>query len=201
MNPMESRPFRTRWALVAMAALISLPGIAVGWSLDNDASRLSFVTIKAGDVGEVHRFRSLSGSVGEDGAVSVQIDLSSVDTLIPIRDERMQEFLFNTARFPTATFTTNIDAADYAGLGVGEVAQTKLPGVLNLVGSTLELNLNVLVARLSPDRMLVTTREPALVNAASVGLVNGVEKLREIAGLPSISKAVPVSVILMFVAD
>jgi hypothetical protein len=40
-----------------------------------------------------------------------------------------------------------------------------------------------------------------IVNAANLGLADGLEKLREIAGLPSISKAVPVSFVLVFEKD
>ena len=38
-----------------------------------------------------------------------------------------------------------------------------------------------------------------IINADAVSLADGVEQLREIAGLPSISKAVPVSFVLQFV--
>jgi hypothetical protein len=43
--------------------------------------------------------------------------------------------------------------------------------------------------------------KPIIVNAGSLNLVEGVEALRESAGLPSISKAVPVTFVLQFVAS
>jgi hypothetical protein len=54
------------------------------------------------------------------------------------------------------------------------------------------------VAKLGRQRLLVTSERPLLLNAADVGLADGVERLREIAGLPSISPAVPVSFVLLF---
>jgi len=47
--------------------------------------------------------------------------------------------------------------------------------------------------------VLVVSRTPVVVNAASLRLVDGIEKLRELASLPSISKAVTVSFALTFV--
>jgi len=51
------------------------------------------------------------------------------------------------------------------------------------------------------DGVRVSTLSPLIITAESVGLVAGVESLREIAGLPSISRAVPVTFSVKFVAD
>ena len=82
---------------LAVAALLLSPATWADWTLDNAGSRLSFVSIKATNVAEVHTFDALSGSVGGDGHARVVIQLASVNTLIPIRDERMREMLFQTA--------------------------------------------------------------------------------------------------------
>jgi len=78
---------------------VALPAYA-DWTLDNASSQLSFVTVKAQDVAEVHTFSELSGTVWKDGIASVTVQLASVDTLIPIRDERMREVLSIPACFP-----------------------------------------------------------------------------------------------------
>ena len=181
------------------AVLACLPaGARADWRIDNDRSELAFVTVKAGDAAEVHRFADLSGQVTGDGAVSIDIDLASVDTLIPIRDERMRELLFETARFPTATLRAQLDAARFTGLDAGDSEAMTVGFSLALREHELALTAEVLVARLSERAMLVASLKPVVVNAHSVGLVAGVEKLREIAGLPSISKAVPFSFVLVF---
>ncbi len=59
----------------------------------------------------------------------------------------------------------------------------------------------LLIARLAADRVLISTLKPIIVNASNVALAEGVEKLREIAGLPSISNAVPVTFVLQFVRE
>lgn len=170
------------------------------WSLDNSGSQLSFVSIKAMDVAEVHTFSELSGSVGADGHARVVIQLASVNTLIPIRDERMREVLFQTDLFPTATVDARVDITKLQRLAVStsEVLTTEI--ILNLGEARLPLTVELLISRVAADRILVATLKPVVVNAGAVDLVDGVEALREIAGLPSISKAVPVSFVLQFVA-
>ena len=184
--------------LVAALACLAV-GARADWRVDNDRSELTFVTVKAGDAAEVHRFVEIAGRVGDDGAVSIEIDLASVDTLIPIRDERIRNLLFETARFPAASLSAQLDAERLSRLAAGQSQAMPVNFVLSLKGHELPLFAQVLVARLSERDMLVASLKPVIVNAPSVGLVEGVEKLREIAGLPSISKAVPVTFVLVFV--
>ena len=56
----------------------------------------------------------------------------------------------------------------------------------------------VKVTRLADDGIQATTLKPVIVIANSFDLVRGVEALREVAGLPSISNAVPVSFTVVF---
>lgn len=184
--------------LVATAVMASIAH--ADWTLDNSGSQLAFVSTKATDVAEVHTFTDMSGSVGTDGHARIVIQLNSVDTLIPVRDERMREMLFQTELFPTATVDARVDIARLQRMAVttSEVLTTEI--VLNLGDSKLPLTADLLVTRVAADRVLITTLKPVVVNAGAVGLADGVEALREIAGLPSISKAVPVTFVLQFVA-
>ncbi len=177
--------------LICLLACLAQP--AWSWTLDNDHSRLAFVSIKAGDIGEVHHFRQLSGSI-EDGKATLTIELASIDTLIPIRDERMQTMLFETGLFPRATVTVNLDPEVLESESVQSATVT---GELTIREQTLSLNADV-TATVSGDSLLVATNKPILVSARAVGLSEGVEKLREVAGLPAISDAVPVTFVLRF---
>ncbi len=184
--------------MCGLVLLALAPFASSAWDLNGELSSLSFASVKAGNVGEVHRFRSLSGSVNDDGAVSVAIDLASVDTLIPIRDERMRELLFEVVQFPSASVTASVSVADVLGAPLGSVVPAAVEGVLRLRDSELPLTMQLSIARLTEDRIVVSSAQPVMLNAASLGLVAGIEKLREIAGLPSISNAVPVSFVLVF---
>jgi polyisoprenoid-binding protein YceI len=188
-----------RIALCLVALCTTLPAYA-DWSLDNTRSSLSFVTVKAGDIGEVHRFVELSGSVGDSGA-KVVINLASVDTLIPIRDERMREILFEIASHPTATLSADVDRAAIEGMNPGTTMAMSISGDLTVKDNTSGFASQVMVAKLSAKEVLVAATQPIVVAASTVGLDAGVEKLREIAGLPSISQAVPVTFVLVFVDE
>jgi len=56
----------------------------------------------------------------------------------------------------------------------------------------------VRVVKLSKDRILAASVKPIIVNADQYELLGGVEKLREVANLPSISTAVPVTFSFVF---
>ena len=183
--------------VLALGVVLASPAYA-GWTLDNDASRINFVSTKANTAAEVHTFGTLDGQVDDDGNATLSIDLNTVDTAIEIRDERMRDILFETAQFPTATLAASVDMAAVAGLATGETTELTTEGQLMVHGTTSSVTFDISVSRLGEDRILVASRKPVIVNASQVGLLPGVEKLREVAGLPSISPAVPVSFVLAF---
>lgn len=176
---------------------MSMPAQA-DWILNNDKSTLSFVSTKAVNAAEVHRFAAFSGSIDASGMVEVSIDLTSVDTAIELRDDRMREMLFETGKFAAATLTASIDAEMLSGLAVGDSMEATVNSQLALHGETSELAIDVLVARTSDSEIFVVSKKPVVVNAQYFRLTQGIEKLREVAGLPSISTAVPVTFVLSF---
>ena len=169
--------------------------------LEPNKSYVSFVSTKAGQVGEAHSFRNLSGSVSDAGEAQVTIDLDSVDTAIEIRDERMRTVLFETEKFPTATLTANVDSKQIERLEVGELETVQVSGELALHGQSGAITLDATIARLDKDRLVVSSTKPVIVSASQFGLAQGIEKLRELAGLPSIASAVPVNFVLAFTRD
>lgn len=184
--------------LVCLIASFNVSSAFAQWTLNNDNSQLSFVSIKAGNIGEVHKFGQLTGELTTEGQLTVEVELASVDTLIPIRDDRMQQLLFETDIFPKATFTASIDMAEVNAVEVGSSKALEISGDLKIRDRTTSISPKVMVTRIAEGAVLVNTLQPLLLNADAVGLTDGVEKLREIAGLPSISSAVPVTFVLTF---
>lgn len=166
-------------------------------SLNNDASTLSFVTVKAEHVAEVHTFDVLSGEIEADGSVEVVIELASVNTLIPIRNERMQAMLFETNLFPQATISAEIDLDGITAMAPGSSEAQQLNFSLSMRETARSYTAEVLVTRLE-DGLVASTLKPIVVTAEEFDLLTGVEALREVAGLPSISRAVPVSFTVVF---
>ncbi|MEZ5550568.1 MAG: YceI family protein [Pseudomonadales bacterium] len=184
--------------LFATLLMVFGPAAFGAWNLDPTRSQISFVSIKAQSVAEVHRFTEVSGRISADGIATLTIQLASVDTLIPIRDQRMRETLFRTDLFPTATVLTSLDLKALDSLAPGSTLEIATEVVLNFQDRELPFTAELLVSRLSARRVVAATLKPIIVNAANLGLTDGIEALREVAGLPSISSAVPVSVVLTF---
>ena len=185
--------------LSGLLALGAAPALA-DWTLDPARSAVTYVTIKAKDVAENNRFQEMSGQIDADGRATVTLMLDSVETLVPIRNERMRQILFDTTNYREAQLTAKIDPELLADLGVGQVKRVAAEGNLTLHGKTQPLPLAMMVGKLDAATLMVATAEPILVDAAKFGLSEGVEKLREIAGLASISEAVPVVFVVTFVA-
>jgi polyisoprenoid-binding protein YceI len=185
--------------LFATLAILLLPagGAWADAALVGDKSGLRFISVKNAAVAEVHHFRNLSGSLADNGRVEVTVPLVDVETLIPIRNERMQKMLFETVKFPTATLEAEVDMSALKALGNGDYTGMQVTVTVDLHGSRKAYTTTVGVARLG-DEIHVRTREPIVVNAADFELTAGVERLREVAGLSNISTAVPVTASFVF---
>ncbi len=162
------------------------------WVLDNQQSALHFVSIKKDHVAETHTFKTLSGAITKAGQGSLHIDLASVSTNIDIRDQRMREQLFDTKKFTSANISV-----DLRKTGVKPGIQT-VNVTLDLHGVKKEIPATVALTEVG-NTVQVTTVAPIVLNAADFDLAAGVTALREIAALPSISNAVPVTFFLSFV--
>lgn len=167
---------------------------AVGdWTVDNDKSLVSFVSIKNGEMGESHHFTSVGGGVSADGAARITIDLDSLETDTPIRNERMREHLFETANFKEAVVTAQLAPADFENLAPGERRRVTVDLNVDLHGVRLPTETELFVTRVGADAVLVETTEPIQVFADDFNMVPGLDKLKEIATLNSIQPVSPVT--------
>ncbi|MEH6589262.1 MAG: YceI family protein [Halioglobus sp.] len=190
--------------IINITAALLLSGLCAnafaGWQLDSEASSVQFITIKNTNLAESHSFGEVSGSIDDAGVVTVSLGLDSVETLVPIRNERIREFLFETANFATAEISAAVQSAHINAVVAGDVVKKVIPVTLSLHGESKTIDVSVILIGTENGTLLATTAQPILVNAADFALTDGVEKLRELAGLESISWAVPVSFQLEFVA-
>lgn len=182
--------------LLALSACIALPASAA-WTLDNDTSSLNFLSTKNAQVTEVHSFDELKGSLSDSGKLTVEVPLTSVNTSIPLRNTRMQEMLFETGSYPTATFTATVPS-ELMKLSAGESTSGKVKGELSLHGVTAPATFSVLVSKLSDGEITVATTAPTLISAADFKLDGGVKALQDVAKLGSITAAVPVTFAVTF---
>ncbi|WP_293572782.1 YceI family protein [Phaeobacter sp.] len=185
----------------AVACLLSASAAFAGghsvWKSVDAMSSVAFGSIKANEIGEVHHFTKVDGTVGENGTVTVSIDLGSVETNIDIRNERMVEHIFKAAA-PTAVLSGTVDLADFDSLAVGDTALSAFEGVLQFAGAEADIDADMLVARLGEDRVLVTTADFIMLSTYDLGIDPGLDVLQELASLDSITRAVPVTVRMVF---
>lgn len=174
----------------------SLMASAGDWIVENDSSEVNFISVKKGDIAEIHHFKSIAGTLTDKGKFNFSIALASVATNIDIRDERMDSLLFEVDKYPKLKLKANIDPKILAGIAVGSVKVATIDAEVSLHGKKQKMAFTVSIAKLSDSHILVASVAPVIVNADSFGLSSGVDKLREVAGLSAISKAVPVSFML-----
>lgn len=180
-----------------LAGLFSVSAQAA-WQLDVESSRLTFVTTKVTNVAEVNRFRSLRGSVSDSGKVQLQVLLETVDSGIPLRDERLRKQLFEVDKFASAQISAQLDIAPLLSLASGAQMELRLPLTVSLHGHSQAYSSELLVTRLDDRRFQVVTLAPLVLNAEDFGLAEGIAALRQLSGLKNISLAVPVSAVLIF---
>ncbi|ALP54143.1 hypothetical protein Tel_13925 [Candidatus Tenderia electrophaga] len=184
---------------IAILAMLFLSSNALAqWTLVNDESTVSYVSIKKSKVGEVNYFKELNGTIERNGKLSVDIDLGSVETNVPIRNERMKSMFFEVASFPKANISASLDPETLAGMDIGETYKDSITFDLSLHGVSKERDADVRVVKLAQNRILAMSLNPIIVNADQYNLAEGIEKLREVVSLPSISTAVPVTFSLVF---
>ncbi len=168
------------------------------WELINDESTLNFISVKKSAVAEVHQFKSLSGTLDKKGIISVTVDLSSAETGIAIRNDRLKSMLFEVASFPKANIKASVDPKKIAAMQAGDSIILPINFKASLHGVSEKIPADVRIIKLSGNRLLALSVKPIIINTYTYKLSDGIELLRKAAKLPSISTAVPVSFSFIF---
>lgn len=184
-------------ALVVAAALSF--SAAADWSVNSAQSSLNFVSVKNDVVAETHSFKDLTGKLTEAGEFSVAIAAMSIDTIIPIRNERILEHVLAAKQYATINAKGKVDSKVLTGLKTGDSIVVDQALDLTLLTKTQSLMAKVKVTKVSDSQLVVTTIAPIMLDVNKFELNAGVEKLRELAGLKAISPMVPTTFSLVLV--
>jgi len=179
-----------------LSATVAFTQVATADSmrLDENMSNLSFTSIKKGTVGEAHSIQKLTGSLSDKGELKISMFLGSVETNIPIRNTRMKRHVFLSEENPIATITANVEGKVPSSAGVTMV---DTEGELTMRGVSKKVMISAMVAHTGKE-LVVSSFKPVIIKAADYGMEEGVKKLQELAKLPSIATAVPVTFSLVF---
>lgn len=161
-------------------------------TLDKAQSTINFISTKNEHVSETHTFNNFSGELSEQGKLAITIDISSVETIVPIRNERMQKMLFNMSDYSSATFTAQIDPA-LTKLEAGEMKHVTVAGEMMIAGNKAPISFEVALTGLKDRSINATTSAPTILSTTAFNLDEGVTALQKVAMLKSISKSVPLS--------
>ena len=179
--------------LLLVICLTTSVHVLAGWVIDPEGSHVGFASVKNDLIAENHSFTQITGTIEDSGDANIVIALASVETLIPIRNERMQAILFEVAQYPDVTVTTNLDLDEFTSLGLGESKTDTILLGINLHGTDISENVLVKVTRSSDNSYEVTSLGPIVIHASQFALSDGLESLRKVAGLQSIDLMVPVT--------
>lgn len=176
----------------AFLALSSSESFAV-WELQEKGSHLHFVSVKNNSIGEVHEFKDLKGTVETDGTFNLAIDTRSVETKVDIRNGRMRKVLFQSGLYLFAIITGKVEYFNPDTMTPGVIREIKVPVVLELHGTKKTLDATFTVYKVDDKTIGVSLYKPLIINTADFGMVKGVQTLMDMAGLKSISTAVPIT--------
>lgn len=166
--------------------------------LDPTNSSLFFISAKKSHVVETHTFTTLSGDINDAGVATLTINLDSIESNIAIRNERMRNLLFETATFPEAIVTLDVDTDALANQSVGSAVSQSVSASLDLHGFINTVTADLIVTKVSATELLVQNTSPILLKSGDYGLDIGIEALREIAGLNVIGYTVPINFTLLY---
>ena len=185
--------------ITAILMLLMVQSVFADWQLDPEGSHIGFASVKNDLIAENHTFKEIMGAVTQSGMASVVIKLASIETLIPIRNERMQSMLFKTEKHAFASVSSQVPIEAITEMAVGDSQTMKIALLINLHATELKKEVPVKVTRSSADVFDVSSLGPIIVHASQFALSDGVEALRNVAGLQSIDLMVPVTFDLRFV--
>lgn len=160
-----------------------------GWTLQPAMSALNFQSVKKQTVVESSSFATLEGTIGADGATEVRVLLDSVDTKIDLRNVRMRFLFFETFKFPTATITTQINAALLDDLRNVRRKTVPVSYTMDLHGVTQTYDAEVAVTLLGEDLVSVASTTPISVSVDDFNLLEGLGKLQDAANVTIIPSA------------
>lgn len=168
--------------LATSGAALANP-LAPGWDLSNDASSISFQSIKNGSKVETSTFATIKGAIEADGSAEITIPLDAIDTGIDLRNVRMRFLFFETFSFPEATITATIDPAILEQLPTKRRMTATLPFEMTLHGVTKPLETNVVVTLITDEMVSVASAAPVAIPVDLFGMTEGLTKLEEAAGV------------------
>ena len=99
---------------------------------------------------------------------------------------------------PGALLVAKIDPNVLVKLAPAATTTIDIAGILSLGEKDIDVSATMFLAKLSDNKIIVTTDEMLMIGTETLGVTEGVDKLMELASLPSIGRVVPVTLRFIF---
>ena len=187
-------------SLLLLSTSILFSPVINAWEIDKANSTVSFVSIKKGTIGEAHTLSDIDGSIVDNKTVTVNIRPDSVESGVPIRNERMREFLFKTSLYPSIKINADIETVlkNFTNQSDIKPIRTEISADVSLHGVNKTLILDVYINMTAQGSLVVSTAKPVIVRAKDFNLSEGILKLASLVNNLDIAQSVPVTFLLTF---
>ena len=136
------------------------------------------IAIKNGSAEVKGVFKSVSGKLGFGGTKdaptlsgTVEVDLSSYNSGLELRDQRVQDLFFEAAQHGTAVLKLkNSGPVPGKNFPMGEPTEISMKGTLTMHGAEAPVETTLVVRRTSPIDIKLETKEPLHVSIADFGM-------------------------------
>lgn len=159
--------------------------------IDETVSTVSFSTIKKQYVIEPAVITGIAGAIDQTGTLTAEIPISSLDSGIQVRDERLRKLFFNAEMYPLITVSAKVPANVLQSDKF--IAQLAVPFSITVMDTTKDMSTKVNLVKVG-DTIAVSTSQPIVINAAEFNIPNeNLSQLAATVGNIPISTTVPVS--------
>ena len=158
-----------------------------------ELSSISFATIKKQYIIEPAVVNNIQGKYSNK-TFNVSIDFNNIDTINPVRDNRLNELFFNTKLYPTVKIQGHFDIESIKS----PISKTTIKANVDFYGHTKEIAIPVIIHK-TEEMMTVSSYKPIIVKASDFGVpAKNLTNLAATVGGFSISEAVPLNINLTF---
>ena len=184
---------------ILVSSLLLASGAVVANSsyvIDNEYSSVNFSVTKKQYIVEPAIFQDVEGMIDNKGNVEIIIDMNSVDSSNPIRDNRLIDMFFQAEFFPATIVRANLDAEI---LNSKEPVQNiTLEASVEIFEVEKDITLEVMVVK-TGNTVVVTSLKPIIISGKRFEIpVDNLNALSKVCGGIAISDTVPVNFVLTF---
>lgn len=164
--------------------------------LDVTGGTVSVVTIKNGDAPVPGTLDGVTGSLtlGGTPSGSLEIALSSWDSGLELRDERVTDTFFHAADNPTATFTLSGFQGELPAPGA--TSTVTVSGAVAVATGSQDITTSATLTQTAPGAFELTTPEPFTVQISALGLGDNLTDLMTLCAHKSVDDAVATQITL-----